>query len=213
MQDLTSKSVFQNGYAAAPQTVTRDLFKASVTSQHTVNGKAAHPLGMAQISKGGIPFGPSANASEATSHKTPARPQAAAQPTKSAAKPALRSSPRFQNGEAIELPEIQTDEESDEEEAQSLSAPAWADPRQIQEALALQESMDPLQIFGAPGPLNMEEIFKNKERFHKFRARTSSANWSGADRLTEDDIRKDMAARDKLRRDGGWSYEMGRELV
>lgn len=54
----------------------------------------------------------------------------------------------------------------------------------------------------------MEEVFsKSKDRFGKFRARTSSANWSGVDRLTEDEIRKDMQAREKLRRQGGWSYD------
>lgn len=77
-----------------------------------------------------------------------------------------------------------------------------------------QETIDPMQIFGPPGPLNMEEVFsKSKDRWHKFRARTSSANWSGADRLTEDDIRKDLAARDKMRKEGGWSYDLSKEVV
>jgi hypothetical protein len=59
----------------------------------------------------------------------------------------------------------------------------------------------------------MEEVFsRNKDRFHKFRARTSSANWSGTDRLTEEEVRKDAMARDKMRREGGWSYELGRDL-
>jgi hypothetical protein len=59
----------------------------------------------------------------------------------------------------------------------------------------------------------MEKVFnKTKDRWNKFRARTSSANWSGTDRLTEEDVRKDMAARDKMRREGGWSYEMSREM-
>ncbi|KKA29616.1 hypothetical protein TD95_000683 [Thielaviopsis punctulata] len=75
-------------------------------------------------------------------------------------------------------------------------------------------TMDPSLIFGPPAPLNMEEVFnKNKERWSKFRARTSSANWAGADKLTEEDIRKDMAARDKIRRDGGWTYDLSRDMA
>jgi hypothetical protein len=163
---------------------------------------------MAQISKGAIPFAPNPNAASA-SHKTPARP-GALHSMKSAAKSAQRSSPRFQNGEAIELPEIQTDDEDEEEEEpRAGSVAAWANSPDLRRALLDQEIMDPSQIFGPPAPLNMEEVFnKSKDKFHKFRMRTSSANWSGTDRLTEDDIRKDMAARDKLRRDGGWTYDM-----
>jgi hypothetical protein len=77
-----------------------------------------------------------------------------------------------------------------------------------------QETTDPMQVFGPPAPLNMEEVFsKSKDRWHKFRARTSSANWSGTDRLTEDDIRKDLAARERLRREGGWSYELSKDVL
>ncbi len=91
---------------------------------------------------------------------------------------------------------------------------AWADSPDLRKALMRQETVDPMQIFGAPAPLNLEEVFhKSKDRWHKFRARTSSANWSGSDRLTEDDIRKDLQARDKMRREGGWSYELGKELA
>jgi hypothetical protein len=125
-----------------------------------------------------------------------------------------RSSPRFQNGESIELPEIQTDDDDDDDEPQGMNVAAWADSPDLRRALMRQETMDPSQIFGPPAPLNMEEVFnKSKDKWHKFRQRTSSANWSGLDRLTEDDIRKDMVARDKLRRDGGWSYEMSKDML
>jgi hypothetical protein len=212
-QELPKKSVFQNGYSNAPPSATRDLFKATVAGQYGNQAKAAHPLDMAQISKGAIPFAPNPNPS-AQSHKTPARP-GAAHGVKSAAKSVPRSSPAFQNGESIELPEIQTDDEDDEDEAGgTVSVAAWADSPDLRRALMRQETMDPSHIFGPPAPLNMEEVFsKSKDRFHKFRARTSSANWSGADRLTEDDIRKDLAARDKMRREGGWTYEMSRDMM
>ncbi len=68
--------------------------------------------------------------------------------------------------------------------------------------------MDAEQVFGPIGPLHMEEIFKNKDRHHRLRVRTSSANWSGSDRLTEEECRRDLAARERMRRDGGWSYDL-----
>ncbi|PTB70625.1 hypothetical protein BBK36DRAFT_1108797 [Trichoderma citrinoviride] len=209
-KDLPTKSAFQNGYAAAPQSASRDLFKAAVTSQHHSQMKAAHPLDMAQISKGPIPFAPGSNAA-GSSHKTPARPGQLASVKGSVRK----ASPRFQNGDSIELPEIQTDDdEDDDDEGGGMAVAAWADSPDLRRALMRQESMDPTQIFGPPAPLIMEEVFnKSKDKWHKFRQRTSSANWSGLDRLTEDDIRKDMAARDKLRRDGGWSYEMSKDML
>lgn len=91
---------------------------------------------------------------------------------------------------------------------------AWTDSPDLRRALFRQETLDPSQIFGPPAPLNMEEVFStSRDRWHKFRARTSSANWSGADRLTEDDIRKDLAARDKMRREGGWSFDLSTQML
>ncbi|KAL7922372.1 hypothetical protein ACQKWADRAFT_293277 [Trichoderma austrokoningii] len=214
-KDLPSKSAFQTGYGAAPHSVTRDLFKAAVTAQHNSHMKAAHPLDMAQISKGPIPFAPSSSNAAAAgaagpSFKTPARPGQLVNP-KSSVK---RSSPRLHTGDSIELPEIQTDDEDDDDDSHGMNVAAWADSPDLRQALMRQETMDPSRIFGPPAPLIMEEVFsKSKDKWHKFRQRTSSANWSGLDRLTEDDIRKDMVARNKLRRDGGWSYEMSKDML
>ncbi|KAI0022709.1 hypothetical protein F4780DRAFT_732676 [Xylariomycetidae sp. FL0641] len=212
-KEMPAKSMYSAGYVSASQNSNRDLFKTTVTSQHNSQMKAAHPLDMAQVSKGPIPFASSTNAA-GPAYKTPGRPQGMAA-VKSVAKSGTRSSPRFQNGESIELPEINTDDEDEEEdEGPKGMVAAWADSPNLHRALVEQESVDPFQVFGPPGPLNMEEVFaKSKERFQKFRQRTSSANWSGADRLTEEDIRKDLAARDKMRREGGWSYEMSRDMV
>ncbi|KAI0421192.1 hypothetical protein F5X98DRAFT_294088 [Xylaria grammica] len=213
-KDLPNKSMFPIGYTnAPPQSGTRDLFKATVTNQHNSHLKAAHPLDMAQVSKGAIPFASNAHGAGGPS-KTPARPVGMAA-AKSAAKSATRSSPRFQNGESIELPEINTDDEDEDEEDDGKGMVAdWADSPNLRRALVEQENRNPFEVFGAPAPLNMEEVFsRSKDRFPKFRARTSSANWSGPDGLTEEDIRKDMAAREKMRREGGWSYDMGREMV
>ncbi|KAF4975822.1 hypothetical protein FZEAL_7441 [Fusarium zealandicum] len=209
-RDLQAKN-FQNGYV--PQSATRDLFKTVINQQHSTQVKGGHPLDMAQIHKGAIPFAPNPNPA-GPSFKTPAR-LGAVKGVKSAAKSAQRSSPRFQNGDDIELAEIQTDDEDeDDEEPHGGTVASWTASPDLRGALVLQETMDPSQIFGPPRALNMEEVFsKSKDRFHKFRARTSSANWSGPDRLTEDDIRKDLAARDKLRREGVWSYELSRDMM
>ena len=207
-QDLQPKSMYGNAYPhAPPPSATKDLFKATVTAQHNSHSKANHPLDMAQVSKSAIPFAQNPNSHH---HKTPGRPVGGAIPK--SAKSVARSSPRAPNGEAIELPDIQTDDDSDEDEAHGPIAD-WANSPALHKALIRQEQIDPMKVFGAPGPLNMEEVFsRNKDRFHKFRARTSSANWSGTDRLTEEEVRKDAMARDKMRREGGWSYELGRDL-
>jgi hypothetical protein len=202
--------MFGNGYTSvASQSSSQNLLRAAVTAQHAGQMKASNPLGMATFSKDQIVFAPNPNA-PGQAHKTPARAAPAGKQPKSVAK----SSPRFQNGDAIELPEINTDDEdSDEDDSQIAIAP-WADSPALKGALMAQEMIDPMQIFGPPRPINMEEVFsKSKDRFHKFRARTSSANWSGSDRLTEEDIRKDLQARDKMRREGGWSYDLGREMA
>ncbi|KOS18262.1 Inner centromere protein-related protein pic1 [Escovopsis weberi] len=212
-KDMAPKTVFQSGYTNAPppHSATRDLFKATVTAQHNSQVKGSHPLDLAQISKGPIPFAANTGA-PGSSYKTPARIGSFAA-GKSTAKKATRSSPRFQSGETIELPEIQTDDEDEDDDAQAMMVAAWADSPDLRRALIRQETLDPSQIFGPPAPLDMEEVFnKSKDKWHKFRQRTSSANWNGLDRLTEEDIRKDMAAREKLRRDGGWSYEMSKNL-
>ncbi|KAK1729509.1 inner centromere protein [Colletotrichum acutatum] len=206
-KDMPTKSTY--GYTNAPPSASRDLFKSTVTAQHHSTIKSTKQVDMNQFAQGHIPFAPNPNPA-GPAHKTPARPMGAAS-TKSTAK-ATRSSPRFQDGEKIELPEIDTDEDEDDDDSHFGVAP-WADSPDLRRALMKQETMNPEGIFGPPRALNMEEVFNNKERWHKFRARTSSANWSGSDRLTEDEIRKDLAARDKLRREGGWSYEMSKDLM
>lgn len=208
-KDMQTKNMM-SGYVS--QNTVQTLFKTGV-AQHPGQAKGGNPLDMAQIHKGAIPFAPNPNPA-GPSYKTPAR-LGGVNGAKSVAKSAQRSSPRFQNPETVELPEIQTDDEDeDDEDGHAISGAAWTDSPDLRRVLMRQEVMDPSQVFGPTPALNMEEVFhQNKERFHKFRARTSSANWSGLDRLTEDDIRKDMAARDKLRREGGWSYELSRDVM
>ncbi|TDZ47729.1 Inner centromere protein-related protein pic1 [Colletotrichum trifolii] len=209
-KETSTKSMYSTGHGSGPQSASRDLFKGVVTAQHNSTIKATKQLDINQFAKGEIPFNPNP---AGPAHKTPARPAGgAAAKTTTIKKSATRSSPRFQDGDKIELPEIDTDPE-DEDEADGFVA-AWADSPDLRRALMRQENQDPMKIFGQPPPLNMEEVFNtSKERWHKFRARTSSANWNGTDRLTEDEIRKDIAARERLRREGGWSYEMSKDLA
>jgi hypothetical protein len=53
----------------------------------------------------------------------------------------------------------------------------------------------------------MAEIFRgNKDRMQKFRNRTSSANWNGQDRLTQEEIQRDLELRQRLIANGEWTY-------
>ncbi|KAJ5052432.1 uncharacterized protein L3040_002181 [Drepanopeziza brunnea f. sp. 'multigermtubi'] len=209
-KEAPTKSLFPSGYASVPHN--SSLQRSTVISQqHQMNqSKPMHPMDMAQVSKAPIAFA----SSSGQPYKTPARPGAPNGSGKSGAKSAAKSSPRFQDGEGIELPEILTDSEDEDEDADAdakandFPAVEWTNSPALRERLITQEGINPADIFGLPGALNMEEVFsKSKDRFHKFRARTSSANWTGQDRLTEDEIRKDLEGRDKLRRQGGWTYD------
>lgn len=206
LQDAPTKSLFPSGYASAPQASSLQR-STLISQQHQMNqSKPSHPMDMAQVSKAPIAFA----SSSSQPHKTPARPGVQNASGKSVAKSAAKSSPRYQNGENIELPEIHTDSEDEDSDAGGNDFPAveWTNSPALREKLITQEGINPADIFGLPGALNMEEVFsKSKDRFHKFRARTSSANWTGQDRLTEDEIRKDLEGRDKLRRQGGWTYD------
>lgn len=204
---MQTKSLFPSGYA--PAAAAGNLQRSTLISQHNMNqAKATHPMDMAQVSKAPIPFASSSNQVHNQNHKTPARPGAPNGGAKSGAKSAAKSSPRYQNGENIELPEIHTDSEDEDSADDNFDAPSWTDSPALRKAIARQEPIDPATIFGQPGPLNMEEVFsKSKDRWHKFRARTSSANWTGQDRLTEDEVRRDLEGRDRVRRQGGWTYD------
>ncbi|KAK7518447.1 inner centromere protein [Phyllosticta citriasiana] len=109
-----------------------------------------------------------------------------------------------------ELPEIATDSEDEDSdsEAAGFRAPSWVNSPALRDLLTQQQLVDPMEVFGPIAPLQMEEIFKYKERHKRFRERTSSANWSGNDRLTEDERKKDREARERMMKDGGWTYEL-----
>ncbi|KAF8168109.1 hypothetical protein B0H34DRAFT_786336 [Crassisporium funariophilum] len=104
-----------------------------------------------------------------------------------AAKPTVTS-------ESIELPDINSEysDSDDEDRPRAFDPPGWAQSPELRQALEMQSTINPDDIFGAVRPLRMEEIFKT--RTSRFRARTSSANWTGTDRLTIQE-EKDYARR------------------
>ncbi|CAG8440435.1 10948_t:CDS:2 [Acaulospora colombiana] len=75
-----------------------------------------------------------------------------------------------------------TDDEFPHSEEEETKRPEWCRQSNLNVALIHQASIDPEIIFGKIQPLNMEKIFRGRER--KFRQRSSSANWFGGDALT-----------------------------
>lgn len=158
-------------------------------------------MDMAKYTNGKIPFAEAPNPPP-PSYKTPL-------PSKQGMTGAAKSSPLFTNGEKIELEDIATDseeEDSEDERERKRNLPDWVLTPNLDERLREQERLNPDTLFGPIAPLVMEDIFRDKNRHHRFRSRTSSANWFGPDRLTEEEVRKDIEAREKLRREGGWSF-------
>ncbi|KAI5291620.1 ubiquitin-protein ligase peroxin 12 [Ascosphaera aggregata] len=149
-----------------------------------------HPLDMAKYAHGKIPF--------ADANNSPNRRTLSTKISK--------SSPAYQNGETISLPEIPTDSEDEDSDVEPYHVPDWAKPENLHHLLVEQEGRDGERVFGPTAPLHMEEIFKDSKNRHRFRERTSSANWNGPDGLTQDEIRADIEAREKMKRNGGWMF-------
>lgn len=188
--------------------------QAQRLAQAQAQAKANHPLDMAHTSKAPINFAPSASA-QPPSYKTPARAAASNAQKQQLMNSKAKSSPRYQNGELIDLPEINTDSESDSGDdtpdpaKKKGSFADWVDSPALRAGLIAQEAIDPMTIFGPPQELRMEEVFRNKERWSKFRQRTSSAVWTsgpGGDALTAEEVERDRIARERLQNEGGWSY-------
>ncbi|KAF1845433.1 uncharacterized protein K460DRAFT_416693 [Cucurbitaria berberidis CBS 394.84] len=122
------------------------------------------------------------------------------------AEPAHAPQPQIQypNGDDIKLPEIMTDSE-DEDSENEFEQPSWVNTPNLREMLSNQQLMDPETIFGPIAPLEMEKVFPNKERHKRFRERTSSAYWAN-DQVTEEERRKEREARERLVKEGAWTY-------
>ncbi|KAH9864027.1 hypothetical protein J1614_009960 [Plenodomus biglobosus] len=111
---------------------------------------------------------------------------------------------QYPNGDDIKLPEIMTDSE-DEDSDNDFEQPSWVNTPNLREMLSNQQLMDPEAIFGPIPALEMEKVFPNKERHKRFRERTSSAFWAN-DEVTAEEKRKEKEARERLVREGGWTY-------
>ena len=213
-KDGHKASIFGGSYASAAPSVphhhnSSSLLKATTASQayqqHALQNQMARPghaLDMAKYTNGKIPFAEASNPPQ-VNHKTPL-------PSKLATLSA-KASPQYQNGENIHLEDIPTESEESDSEGEGerskkdANLPEWAQSPQLRQLLMTQdEKMDADAVFGPVASPHMEEMFK--ERHHRFRSRTSSANWAGADRLTEEEIRRDVEARQRLRREGGWTF-------
>lgn len=168
-----------------------------------------HPIDMAKFTNGKIPFAEQPNPPQQAVYKTPLHKQ-----TNTLRPPPSQFSPIFQNPENIVLDDIETsedEEDSEDERAKKRSLPDWTRTPNMNDILLQQEAVDTDAVFGPVAPANLEEWFtKDKNRLHKLRMRTSSANWFGADRLTEDEIKKDAEARQKMSKDGGWSFGLSK---
>ena len=216
-------SLFGHSYSTAPPPAAHhaqqgSLLKSTTTGQayqqHLYNGQQPRPAHQTDTSKyrdgNRIPFADNANPSVHHQQHPPSQPFKTPLPSK-IGRPS-RQSPHYPNGENIQLQEIPTDSEDDgsspdtaQKRQRTASLPDWVQSPYLNDILRDQEEhMDPDAVFGPVGSPHLEEMFR--ERAHKFRSRTSSANWSGQDRLTQEEVRRDVEARARIRREGGWTY-------
>ncbi|KAJ5918043.1 hypothetical protein N7454_010418 [Penicillium verhagenii] len=160
-----------------------------------------HPMDMSSLATGKIPFAEPNRAPPPSAHK----PSAPSSVHRNPAPP--KPSPKYPSGDSIHLPEIATDsEDEDDSDSEMFPVPKWAQAKELQDLLVEQDGMEVDSIFGPIAPFSLEDTFKADKKIKKYRDRTSSANWSGPDGLTQEEIRRDVADRQKLRRNGGWSF-------
>ncbi|KAJ5905032.1 uncharacterized protein N7473_001948 [Penicillium subrubescens] len=164
--------------------------------------RPAHPSELAKYTNNKIPF------AEPNHAPPPAVQKATAPGSAQRPPPAAKPSPKYPSGENIHLPEIATDsEDEDDSDSEIFPVPKWAQPKELEGLLREQDGMEVDSIFGPIAPFSLEETFKADKKIKKYRDRTSSANWNGPDGLTMEEIRKDRIERQKLRLNGGWSFQ------
>lgn len=94
------------------------------------------------------------------------------------------------------LPDIFSESEDDDDGSVILD---WANSPELRSMLLRQQQVDPDSVFGPIAPLQMDEVFKSS-RISRFRPRSSSANWSGQDKLSQQEIEryaKEMGYQDR----------------
>ncbi|KAL1723550.1 hypothetical protein EV715DRAFT_246176 [Schizophyllum commune] len=101
---------------------------------------------------------------------------------------AAQSEPNPGPTDNIELPDINSEYSDSDDEDRGRDVADWAQSPDLARMLRVQSTINPDDIFGEIRPLRMEEMFKTRQS--RFRARTSSANWTGTDRLTVEEERE-----------------------
>ncbi|KAG8628889.1 hypothetical protein KVT40_002754 [Elsinoe batatas] len=225
---------FPHGYAHAPPPAAhhaQNIYKTSMSAQpvHQQLKPGMLPNETIKLSNARIPFAENHNPPETAqptyaSAKTPTAPQGT---FKTPARPALlpsnktKSSPAYPNGDAIALPEINTDSEDESDSdtspatknaSASFRAPSWVASPALRDLLTQQQLVDPESVFGPIATLNMDEVFKggsskNQERMRRYRERGESAMWvESGDQVTSAEKRRDREARERVVREGGWRF-------
>lgn len=170
-----------------PSSTTKTLTKAPsktalASSSSTPTYKAAEPKSTIPTKSKGktpakAPEDDGREPSQVLQNNMAARAKAQMQAAKAAAEPNLGPT------ENIELPDINSEySDSDDEDRKTYDVADWAQSPDLARMLRVQSTINPDEIFGDIRPLRMEEIFRTRQS--RFRARTSSANWTGSDRLT-----------------------------
>ena len=95
--------------------------------------------------------------------------------------------------EGEELPDVATDYSDSEDEAsikRRKLEPSWTRGRELEDLLMQQSTVDPDEIFGVQlGPVPLDTMLPaRKGDRRRARNRTSSANWSGPDGLSQWEI-------------------------
>lgn len=115
--------------------------------------------------------------------------------------------------EPFQLPEIDSEYSDSDEDVQAQKAalrPVWTHSPELRQALAVQATFDPDQLFGEMPALKMEEIFRNPATIARLRHRTSSAHWSGPDAISRYE-EKEYAKRMGFKRVQDGSEQQGTE--
>ncbi|KAK8858852.1 hypothetical protein IAR55_003082 [Kwoniella newhampshirensis] len=188
--------------SAQPQKLGPSVFRTADAAQHTQTQNSTISLvtqnqNQAQHNAERKALGPPSRPSAMANHPYPqpmrqstavhqAQGQASAvlQQSRVALQSHLEEKATLIQSEDIVLPDIASEysDSDDEDRTKDFERPQWAESPELRHALEAQAHRNPDELFGPIKPLNMEELFK--VRTGKFRARTSSANWSKGDGLT-----------------------------
>jgi hypothetical protein len=106
---------------------------------------------MYQYANGKIPF---AEPNQAAAPTNATRPGASSSAQRAPAQPPAKPSPKYPSGESIHLPEIATDsEDEDDSDSEMFPVPKWAQSKELNDLLVIQDRMEPDSIFGPIAPI------------------------------------------------------------